>query len=151
MQFQVPQNIDMEDKIVGPLTLIQFLYVLAGGIVDYLLFLSLGPSFIFWLIGLPIAAVSLGLAFLKIQDQPLGYFVKAGLSYLSRPKMRLWKREGIGQKIIIEPIRKKVDTNVIPTKKRIDKSELEKLASSLDTQTKSPIVQKHSVLNKKVF
>lgn len=134
IQFQVPQNIDMEDKIIGPLTLIQFLYLLAGGVVDYLIFLSIGPSFVFWVIGLPIALISLALAFLKIQDQPLSYFVRAGLTYLSRPKIRLWQRQGLAPTVIFAA-KKKTVIAPPPPKKRIEKSELEKLAYSLDTHS----------------
>lgn len=135
MQFQVPQGIDMEDKIVGPLTLIQFLYLLIGGVIDYLLFLSFKGGFIFWILALPIAIVALALAFLKIQDQPLSYFAKAGFVYLSRPKIRLWQRQGFNPSVIkITP--KKVEKVIAAPKRRIEKSELEKLAYTLDTQGK---------------
>lgn len=134
MQFQVPQNIDMEDKIIGPLTLIQFLYLLVGGIIDYLLFISFGSSLIFWIIGLPVAVFALALAFLKIQDQPLAHFVKAGLVYLSRPKTRLWQREGLIISIVKEkPGKVKIAPPPAP-KRHIEKSELEKLAQMLDTR-----------------
>lgn len=134
MQFKVPQNIDMEDKIVGPLTLIQFLYILGGGVIDYLLYMALGSSsFIFWLFAIPIALVALALAFLKIQDQPLLYFIKAGLIYLQNPKKRIWQRQGI-QPTIIKDTVKKVVIAPPPPKRHIEKSELEKLAQTLDTQ-----------------
>jgi len=135
MQFQVPQNIDLEDKIVGPLTLIQFLYLLAGGVIDYLVFLSFKTSFIFWILGLPVTIVALALAFLKIQDQSLSYFIKAGLSYLSRPKIRLWQRQGLAINIVQAPVQKVVATRPV-AKRKIEKSELEKLAYALDTQGK---------------
>lgn len=133
MQFQVPQNIDLEDKIVGPLTLIQFLYLLSGGVICYLLFLTLKGSAVFWVLGIPIALFALALAFLKIQDQPLSYFVKAGLIYLSRPKIRLWQRQGLAPQVILAPVKKAAPKVIIP-KKKIEKSELEKLAYSLDTK-----------------
>jgi len=132
MQFPVPQNIDMEDKIIGPMTLVQFLYVLGGGIIDYLLFLSLKTGILFWVLAIPIAIVALALAFLKIQDQPLMYFVKSGLVYLSRPKVRLWQRQGLARKILQAPTKKEIKQAPI-LKKGIEKSELEKLAYNLDT------------------
>lgn len=149
MQFQVPQNIDMEDKIIGPLTLIQFLYLISGGVIIYLLFLSIKTSFFFWLLGLPIAIVSLALAFLKIQDQPLSYFLKAGLTYFSKPKIRLWQRQGMAIEMVMAPIKKVAEKRII-VKRKIEKSELEKLAYSLDVQTK-PIIPKEGLLGKKVF
>lgn len=137
MQFQVPQGIELEDKIIGPLTLIQFLYLLVGGIIDYLLFLSLKGSFLFWLFGLPIALIALALAFLKIQDQPLSYFIKSGFIYLTRPKIRLWQRQGIAPQVIRAPQKKVIKTPPPTPKRKIEKSELEKLAYTLDTQSVS--------------
>ena len=135
MQFKVPQNIDLEDKIVGPLTLIQFLYVLGGGVLDYLMYLSFGSVFIFWVVAIPATAIALALAFLKIQDQPLSHFIKAGLTYLSRPKVRVWRRHGTDFSSIRQAPPKKNVMPIIP-KKKIEKSELEKLAQVLDTGTK---------------
>ncbi len=115
------------------MTLIQFLYLLTGGIVDYILLTITGGNFIFWIFGIPIAIASLGLAFLKIQDQPLSHFVKAGLFYWNRPKLRVWQRQGYTPPIFKEaPKAQKVEQPI--AKHQIDKSELERLAQSLDTQ-----------------
>lgn len=139
MQFKVPQNIDLEDKIVGPLTLIQFLYVISGGVSIYLLFLTMGQSFVFWVLSVPIATIALALAFLKIQDQPLSHFIKAGLTYLTRPKVRVWQRHGINYSAIkAAPVKQKGAT-VLP-KRKIEKSELEKIAQVLDTGSPIPRV-----------
>ena len=138
MQFQVPQNIDMEDKIIGPLTLIQFLYLLAGGIICYLFFLGFGSSFVFWIVSVPIGAVALALAFLKIQDQPVSYFIKAGLIFLSRPKKRIWQRQGIQPKVIQAGLKKTPKQPLVIPKRQIEKSQLEQLAQMLDTQKIQP-------------
>lgn len=133
MQYKVPQNIDLEDKIIGPLTLIQFLYLLVGGIIDYLLLNFLKGGILFYILAIPIAIFALALTFIKIQDRPLSHFVKAGLIYLQSPHVRLWKRQGMK----IEFINKKIEKKKVyksPPKKRIEKSELEKLAQMLDTQ-----------------
>ena len=37
-QYKIPQNIDVEDKILGPFTLKQFLYIMVGGILIYVFF-----------------------------------------------------------------------------------------------------------------
>jgi len=139
MQFKVPQNIDLEDKIVGPLTLIQFLYIISGGIIVYLLFLTLGPTFFFWVLSVPVAAIAIAMAFLKIQDQPLSHFIKAGLMYLSRPKIRIWQRHGVNISAIKAAPVKKEGSTTLP-KKKIEKSELEKIAQVLDTGSPAPRV-----------
>ncbi len=133
MQFKVPQNIDLEDKIVGPLTLIQFLYVLGGGVIIYLLYLSLNMRFLFWVLAIPIGIIAASLAFLKIQDQPLSHFIKAGLIYLSQPKKRLWQRAGLVKPVVFA-VAKKEKKIIAPPKRKIEKSELEQLAQMLDTR-----------------
>lgn len=138
MQFRVPQNIDLEDKIVGPLTLIQFIYVLSGGLVDYILFQAIGGSHIgiFLVLAIPIILVALALAFLKIQDQPLLHFIQAGIIYLQRPKIRFWKREGYVQPVIFSPEKTNVQAQPVAAKK-IERTDLERLAYVLDTRPQS--------------
>lgn len=132
MQFKVPQNIDMADRIVGPLTLVQFLYLLLGGIVVYFLFTTVSPvSFgIFLLTAVPIILFTLALTFLKIQDQPFGKFVRSFTLYMTRPKARVWFKEGIDTSLIITP--DKVEKTEHIEHKTIKKSELDKLIHVLD-------------------
>lgn len=135
MQFKVPQNIDLEDRIVGPLTLIQFLYLIGGGLLVYVLYQAIGLSSLaaFLILAIPLAALALSLAFLKIQDRPLSHFILAGLTFLGRPKLRLWQRTGEEYAVFTEPPAvKKEATNI--EKKSLGKSELEMLAQTLDTQ-----------------
>lgn len=132
MQFKVPQNIDLQDKVIGPMTMIQFLYVLGGGVIDYLLFMTIGPGIVFYILAIPIALLALALAFLKIQEQPLSHFITAGLVFYNRPKKRTWLRGGTSIATVRElpQTKKKV---VVPIKRAVSKSELEKLAYMLDT------------------
>lgn len=134
MQFQVPQNIDLEDKIVGPLTMTQFVYVLAGGLIDYLLFQSFAKqSFaLFLFLAIPITLVALAFAFLKIQEQPLTHFFVAWMTYLGKPKKRIWKRDQSFQPILTAPPKKDKPEAVVIPKHHLEKSELEQLAYSLD-------------------
>src|SRR3989344_5073023 len=62
----------MADRIVGPLTLVQFLYILVGGIIVYFLFSTVAPvnGTLFILTALPVAVLTLAMAFLKVPDQP---------------------------------------------------------------------------------
>lgn len=135
MQFKVPRNIDLEDKIVGPLTLVQFLYLLGGALIDYMMFQSFGTKNmgIFLVFGIPIALVALALAFLKIQEQPLSHFFSVGLLYLTKPKVRLWKRQGEMTPVFTEPPKPKNPIIAAPPRKHLDKSALEDLAYQLDT------------------
>lgn len=143
MQFKVPQSIDMEDKIVGPLTLMQFLYVIGGGILIYLLFQTIyNYPIIFWLLSVPIAAISLSLAFLKIQDQPLSHFISVGIQYLSKPKTRFWHNAG-QIPLILKDAPKQIQKTTQLEKKLVEKSDLERLSNLLDTSPMDKVEQKN--------
>lgn len=132
MQFKVPQNIDLADRIVGPLTLVQFLYVLTGGMIIYFLFSTIAPvnPSLFFILAFPITVFTLALAFLKIQDQPFPKFVVAFFVFLSRPKVRIWHKEGLDPALIVTPKKQQAEPKAQP--KSIKKSELEKLIQVLD-------------------
>jgi hypothetical protein len=91
MQFQVPQFIDTAPKLVGPLTLRQFLYIAAAALVSFLLFFIL--QFILWVI---IAGMLVGgataLAFARVNGQPLERTLVAAFQYFWNPRIYLWKR-----------------------------------------------------------
>lgn len=88
-QFKVPQNLDLQDRIVGPLTMYQFLYLVIGFMVVYAIFRT-GSLFLFVVAGLPIALLALALAFIKINDQPFLKFVVSFLIFVVRPKVNVW-------------------------------------------------------------
>src|SRR3989338_5746272 len=92
MRFQLPQFIETETKLVGPLTLKQFLWVAGGAAILFLLFLTAGPGFIFFAAGIPVAGIFLALAFLKIEGMPLINYVAYLLSYLLNPKRYIFKK-----------------------------------------------------------
>jgi len=92
MRFQLPQFIETETKLVGPLTLKQFLWVAGGAAILFLLFMTAGPSFIFFLVGIPIAALFAALAFLQIEGAPLINYVAYLLSYFLNPKRYIFRK-----------------------------------------------------------
>lgn len=135
MQYKVPQNIDMQDKIIGPLTLIQFIYLMAGGMLTYVLLNTL-PVKIFVLTGLPVAILSLALAFLKIQDQPFSKFLLSLAFYIVRPKERFWHKDPQQEKFTSEMETKEKKTkNQEVADKPVEKSQLEQLAQKLDVSS----------------
>lgn len=91
MQFQVPQYIDIEDKVIGPFTLKQFLYILIAGGVLFLLF-KLVNFFVFIILAIPIIGLTLALAFIKIHNQPFISIIKNFLSFLRKPDFYVWKK-----------------------------------------------------------
>lgn len=91
MQFQVPQLIDIEDKIIGPLTLKQFLYLGGGAMAVAFLWsvLTLGA---FIIVAAPVIALALSLAFYKINGRPFVNFLNSFITYSVKPKLYLWKK-----------------------------------------------------------
>lgn len=92
MQFSVPQFIEVEDKIIGPLTLKQCLYLLAGGAI-IAFFWYFFKFWLFIIIAIPVGALTFALAFLKINGRPFGQVLLAFIVFATKPKLYLWKKE----------------------------------------------------------
>lgn len=94
-QFQVPQFIETEDTIVGPLTIRQFGYLLAGGAIIFILYLLL--NFWFWVIlSTPLTLLTLTLAFIKYNNRPIAGLLLSALKYFWEPRIYLFQKEGGG-------------------------------------------------------
>ncbi len=92
MQFQVPQFIEVEDKIFGPLTLKEFLY-LGGGIgMSVVLILFLPIKLISIPLALLVMALSLCLAFYKVNGKPFVSVMEAAFYYWGGSKLYIWKK-----------------------------------------------------------
>lgn len=90
MQFQVPQFIEVEDKIFGPLTATQFIYLVGGGGFAVAMWLLL-PLWAAVLIGGPVAALGAALAFYKVNDRPLIEVLEAAFQYFLKSKLYIWE------------------------------------------------------------
>lgn len=88
----------MQDRIVGPLTLFQFLYLLAGGMIFYGTLKTPGAGD-FILLGVPAGIVGLAFAFVKINDRPFSHFVGSLIRFTVKPKQKVW-HHGFGAPII---------------------------------------------------
>src|SRR3989344_7355594 len=92
MRFQVPQFINIEDKIFGPFTAKQFVYLAGGAGLCYIIFKFL-PTFLAIIIIVPIIGISASLAFIKINNKPFIFIVEAAIKYFLGSKLYLWKKE----------------------------------------------------------
>ncbi len=101
MRFEVPQFIEIEDKIIGPLTWKQFVYLAGGAGVLIILYFML-PFIFFVMIGLPFGALSASLAFHKINNRPFSVFLESFLGYATKAKLYLWRKDE-AQAIIEKP------------------------------------------------
>lgn len=116
MRFEVPQFIEIEDKIIGPFTWKQFVY-LAGGIGVAIVFFITFPIVIFVLFGLPLAILAGLLAFYPINNRPFSIFLESMVNYYQRTRLYYWrKRADVVYRDRTEaPIEAKVQAQALPT------------------------------------
>ncbi len=119
----------MQDRIVGPLTLYQFLYLLAGGMVFYATFKS-GVIISFILLGIPAAMLALAFAFIKINEQPFLHFFTSFIFFTLHPKKRIWHHGNGSTTISLTENKNTQDKKV--TVKHISRAEISQMAQSLD-------------------
>jgi hypothetical protein len=92
MEYQVPQFIEVEDKIFGPFTLAQFIYVAGGLGLCAITFVYL-PFLIAVLISIPVLAFAGALAFYKVNNKPFIDVVQSAIGYFTGGKLYLWKKD----------------------------------------------------------
>ena len=91
MQFKVPQFLDIEDKIFGPFTFKEFVYLAGGAGLCFVLYKLLG---VLWGI-IPIFAIaglSLALTFYRPNNKPFINMIESGFGFLLQSKLYIWKR-----------------------------------------------------------
>ncbi len=133
MQFAVPQFTDVEDKLIGPLTLKQFLFLLATSGVVLFFWSILDFSFFFFIFALPTVMVGLALAFGKLNGRPIYSYLGAVLSMLTRPQIRVFRREE--PNVVIHMKKNEPVVIAAPTNQEAPESRLKKLAYLLDQKT----------------
>ena len=92
MRFQVPQFIEVEDKIVGPLTISQFVF-LAGGIGFLVAMWLVLPAWLAILVGGPVAMLGLALAFYRVNERPFIFVLQHGLESLLKDKVYILDKD----------------------------------------------------------
>ena len=138
MRYQVPQFIEVEDKIFGPLTLKQFIWLAgAGGLC--LIFFTFLPFWLAVLLALPAAALGAGLAFYQVNGRPLVVAMEHGFMYLVGNKLYLWQ-----QRIPKAPAPAQPAQPAAPAASgvpRLSESKLRDLAWSLNIKDQSALGQ----------
>ena len=134
MQFKVPQFLEIEDKIFGPFTFKEFVYLAGGGGLCFVLYRLLGLG---WSI-LPILAIgtlSLSLTFYRPNNKPFINMIEASFSYLLQDKLYIWKKH----KNKVNKDKQKVGSSeeslrreMLENSSKLNSSKLRDLAWSLD-------------------
>lgn len=135
--YKVIQDIEAEDKLVGPLTLRQFIYAGVAAVSLYICFLAYTKNAAF-LMGffLPIAAVSTFFAFPWKGEQPTEIWALARIRFSIKPRVRIWDQDGAKDLVTITV--PKVLKDLRPSKADLSQSEvrsrLKALADTIDSR-----------------
>jgi len=148
-QYKVPQDVESEDKLIGPLSLRQFIYVVIGVVWAGLMFFILRPTgnsdaaivnyVIMAVVIIPITGFFLLLGFGKRQEQSFEKYFVALVRFYFVPRVRIWDKD----LSTVELIKEEVKAPEIITQKNVSRSSLQQLALVMDTHgsIKDPTIQ----------
>lgn len=98
----VPQDVEADDKLIGPLSLKQFIFTIIGlgfGYLAFFFFTKVHP--LISLVWLPFAIVFLVLGLYQRKDQPAEVFLASALGFFLKPKVRIWNQAGYDERVHI--------------------------------------------------
>lgn len=128
MMFNVPQFIDVEDKIAGPLTAKQLFWMIGMfAAVMVVAFFFPGPAT--YIISVPIVIVFVLLAFYRPGGQPLITYVVHGFFFLFRPKLLIWNRP---KAMPVRTVERKQEQKASARTKAVSGEEIRRVAEMMD-------------------
>jgi len=144
MQFKVPQNVQVEDKIVGSLTLKQMIVLGAGGGVAYVVYIVLARTY-YWEVWIApvivVMAITCLFAFGKFYNLTFTRFMLLWLQHLLIPRQRIWiKKSGdVEMQEILTKISTEVQTKAQKKSERAAETikKLKNISSVLDNYGKT--------------
>lgn len=98
MQFKVPQFLDIEDKIFGPFTFNEFVYLAGGAGICYVMYKGFGLLLAIVPMIL-VASFSLALVFYKPNNKPFIKMLESGFKYYFQDKLYIWKRRVVKKQL----------------------------------------------------
>lgn len=91
-QFVVPQFLDVESKIIGPVTARQFIIMIVIVMLEFLIYRLFLNLFVVLGLGIPVLGVGLIVAFAKVNGQPFHYMLLSMIQTFRRPFIRVWDK-----------------------------------------------------------
>lgn len=137
MNFTIPQFIDMESKVVGPLTFRQFVFIAIGTTLSFVVYLTLGKTNMTFALAIVVVieGVACTFAFVKMNGIGLATVLKHYLAYSASPRMYLWKNLELPNQVIVA--QEKVVIQKAPCAVQInlttEKGSLKKMRDYLET------------------
>jgi hypothetical protein len=131
-RFTVPQFIDVENKIIGPVTTRQFLVILSAAIIIGISYKIFDFS-LFLVFGIFVFIISSIFAFARINGRPFHFFVLNVIQTFKRPNLRIWNHR-LGKGGVIEEEKAEDTREYIPKPKHFTSSRLAELSLIVDTK-----------------
>ena len=133
--YKVIQDIEAEDKILGPLTLRQFIYALITAFLLYICFICVSRGAAYLLaIFLPPALFMGFFAFPFGRDQPTEVWALAKVRFLFKPRRRVWDQSGVKELVTINAPKKIEVIRTNGLSQTEVQSRLKALASTIDSR-----------------
>lgn len=133
--YKVIQDIEAEDKLIGPLTLRQFIYAAIGTLFLYLSYLATTKGAAFMLVlFLPISAMMGFFAFPWMRDQPTEVWALAKIRFMMKPRRRIWSQDGIKDLVTITAPKQVTEAYTNGLTQQEVRSRLHALATTIDTR-----------------
>jgi len=129
MMFNTPQFIDVEDKIAGPLTWRQLLWMIGMGAVEMLIFAFFDGAIVF-VLSVPNVLIFVALTFYRPNGQPLIQYLFSAFTFLFRPKVLMWDRPVNGSSL--RPIARKSTSEPVVASKSVTTDEIRRIAAMVD-------------------
>lgn len=137
MQYKVPQDVQREDTIIGPITLRQLIMLAIGGGIAYALYVTLARGWT-WQVWLPpvaiVSIITLAFTFLKVHGLSFHIFLMNFIEYKVLPQKRFWI-QGSDQPLILKEEKKKEAPKKVTGPYKKQKS-IEELTNILDSHGK---------------
>lgn len=137
MRFQVPQFTDVEDKIFGPLSFRQFVYLAGGAGACAIIYYLVPFGVVAFMIMVPVAIFAVALAFYKVNNKPFINVVEAFFKYSITSKLYIWKHEPKKSTMASTP--KELSRSFLP---KLSSSKLKDMTWNLDvTESMNPVTK----------
>lgn len=133
--YKVIQDIEAEDKFLGPLTLKQFIFGFGGGFFAWLCFFSVMKGFpLATIIFAPPMLLGFFMAVPWSKDQPTEVWVLAKLRFMFQPRKKIWDQSGMEELVTITAPKVENKQLTDNLSKNEVKSRLKVLAQTIDSR-----------------
>lgn len=133
--YKVIQDIEAEDKLLGPLTFRQFVYAGACALFLYLTFIvsTKGAPFMA-VVFLPVAGLSGFFAWPWSRDQPTEVWALARIRFMVKPRKRIWNQSGVKELVTITAPKKVAAVYTNGLSENEVRNRLKALADTIDSR-----------------